>query len=149
MILRKLTLKTVLMCIAIFWIVPLLSLAKAGKWRQKADMPTARFALSTSTVGGKIYAVGGTPNGRDGLGSVEVYDPVTDTWTKAPNMPTPRGSLSASAVKGKVYAIGGSQGGLLRRALPTVEAYNTGVPPQNVQLKRKLATIWGKLKVDE
>jgi hypothetical protein len=109
-------------------------------------MPTPRWGLSTSTVNGKIYAVGGTPNGRDGLRNVEVYDPVTDTWTKAPDMPTPRGNLSASTVNGKVYAIGGSQG-LLRRALATVEMYDTGLPPQNVQSRRKLATIWGELRV--
>jgi len=32
-------------------------------WRRKADMPTTRYAHSTSVVGGKIYAIGGwNPN---------------------------------------------------------------------------------------
>ena len=61
-------------------------------------------------------------------------------------MPTSRGNLSTSSVNGKVYAIGGSQG-LLRRALTTVEAYDTGEPPQSVQSQRKLATVWSQLKV--
>ena len=115
-------------------------------WAQKADMPTPRWGLSTSTVSGRIYAVGGTQNGRDGLQTVEVYDPVTDTWTKAPNMPTSRANLATSTVNGKVYAIGGSQG-LLRRALSTVEAYDTGVLPQSVQYKGKITVIWAALKV--
>ncbi len=110
-------------------------------------MPTPRWGLSTSAVNGKIYAVGGTPNGREGLQSVEVYDPATNTWEKAPNIPTPRGNLSTNTVQGKVYAIGGSQG-LLRRALATVEAYDTELLPQSIQSKEKLATIWGQLKVE-
>ena len=106
------------------------------------------MGLSASAINGKIYAVGGTPNGRDGLRNFEVYDPVTDTWAKAPDMLTARGNLSTSAVNGVVYAIGGSQG-LLRRALPTVEAYDTGAPPQSVRSQEKLATIWGQLKVEK
>ena len=47
-------------------------------------------------------------------------------------MPTPRANLATSTVNGKVYAIGGSQG-LLRRALSTVEAYDTGLLPQSVR----------------
>ncbi len=54
MILRRLTLETVLIFTTIFWFTLPLSLAKPGKWSQQADMPTARFGLSTTTVGGKI-----------------------------------------------------------------------------------------------
>ena len=113
---------------------------------RKADMPTPRWGLSIAVVNGKIFAVGGTQNGRDGLGNVEVYDPVTDTWTRAPDMPTAKGNLATSAVDSKVYAIGGSQG-LLRRALSTVEVYDTGLPPQSIQSRQKITTIWGQLKV--
>ena len=38
-------------------------------------MPTPRWGLSTSVVNGKIYAIGGTPNGLESLRTVEVYDP--------------------------------------------------------------------------
>ena len=116
-----------------------------NSWAQGEDMPTPRWGLSTSVVNDKIYAVGGTPNGRDGLRNVEVYDPVIDAWAKLPDMPTLRGNLSTSAVNGKVYAIGGSQG-LLRRALSTVEAYDTGFLPQSVQSMGKLTTTWSALK---
>ncbi len=82
--------------------------ARAATWTQKADMPTARWNLSTSVVDGKVYAIGGLTvyRGTD-LATVEVYDPVTDTWTQKADMPTPRGWLATSAVNGKIYAIGG------------------------------------------
>jgi N-acetylneuraminic acid mutarotase len=77
---------------------------RAATWTQKADMPTARYALSTSVVGGKIYAFGGI----GGLKKVEEYDPATDNWTQKADMPTGRLGLASSAVDGKIYAIGGT-----------------------------------------
>ena len=85
-------------------------------WTKKADMPTARNALSTGVVNGKIYAIGGAKWKVDEGGrwlyfsTVEEYDPVTDTWTKKTDMPTARGWFSASVVGGKIYAIGGDSG---------------------------------------
>jgi len=43
-------------------------------WTRKADMPTARSALSTSAVNGKIYAIGGYVGGGTPLSTVEEYD---------------------------------------------------------------------------
>ena len=99
---------------------------RAGKWAQKADMPTGRAALSTCAVNGKIYAVGGTdPWGDKGVGArisaLEEYDPAIDIWTKKANMPTARSSLSTSVVDGKIYAIGGYNG---VQTFSTVEMYD-------------------------
>lgn len=116
------------------------------RWTKKADMPTRREGFSTSSVADTIYAIGGRNLGGM-LAVVEAYDPATNTWEKAPNVPTPRGNLSTNTVQGKVYAIGGSQG-LLRRALATMEAYDTELLPQSIQPREKLATIWGQLKVE-
>lgn len=44
------------------------------KWVKKADMPTARMYLSTSSVNGKIYAIGGW-SGDIELATVEEYTP--------------------------------------------------------------------------
>jgi len=50
-------------------------------WTTKSPIPTARWGLTTGTVNGKIYAIGGgnvyppTKCYR----TVEEYDPVTDT----------------------------------------------------------------------
>jgi N-acetylneuraminic acid mutarotase len=87
-------------------------------WTEKAPMPTARAALSTSVVDGKIYAIGG----RSGLSTVEAYDPATDTWTTKAPMPTARTTFSStSVVDGIIYVIGGVSN---EPAFSTVEAYD-------------------------
>jgi N-acetylneuraminic acid mutarotase len=79
-------------------------------WTKKADIPTARSWLSTSVVGGKIYAIGGSQAGFNVLSTVQEYDPVSDTWKSKARMPTARDGLSTSVVDGKIYAIGGYGG---------------------------------------
>jgi len=79
-------------------------------WTAKADMPKARYGLSTSVVDGKIYAFGGartcvTP----AFSTVEEYDLAMDTWTTKADMPKARIYFSTSAVNGKIYAIGGAR----------------------------------------
>ena len=83
--------------------------AAEGTWTGKADMPTARLGLTTSTVDGRIYAIGGGAT-IDGTAFriVEEYDPATDSWTRKADMPTQRYFHSASVVNGKVYVIGGA-----------------------------------------
>jgi N-acetylneuraminic acid mutarotase len=99
-------------------------LAEADTWMRKANMPTARTSLSTSAVGGKIYAIGGrTSTSNAGTSIVEEYDPMTDTWTKKADMPTPR-MCDTCAVNGKIYAIGGTQGPPFFDPLATVEEYD-------------------------
>ena len=62
--------------------------AEQDRWTRKADMPTARYGLSSSVVDGKIYAIGGTTDWQDiALAVVEEYDPATDTWSRKANMP--------------------------------------------------------------
>ncbi len=78
-----------------------------GVWTTKVDMPTARWEPYTCVVDGKIYVIGGAGPVYQALGTVEVYDPVTDTWTAKSEMPTARQGLSTSVVNGKIYAIGG------------------------------------------
>ena len=115
-------------------VLPSISLAEEDTWTRKADMPTARFVLSTSVVGGKIYAIGG---GKDvdlsqEFSIVEEYDPATDTWIRKADIPTPRGAHSASVVNGKIYVIGGFEmlsDGTIETFLDapivsTVEVYN-------------------------
>jgi hypothetical protein len=85
-------------------------------------MPTARYGVATSVVNGVIYAVGGNNGGF--LGTVEAYDPASDTWTTKASMPTVRYLLSASVVNGVIYAVGGSS--TFTAGLGTVEAL---IPP--------------------
>ena len=104
---------------------PSLNLAQGDTWTKKADMPTARGALSTSVVNGIIYAIGGSAGGANpaGVAIVQAYDPATNIWTNKSNMPTLRVIFSTSVVDGKIYAIGG-QRSLGAPDLSTVEMYD-------------------------
>jgi N-acetylneuraminic acid mutarotase len=86
-------------------------------------MPIKRGAASAATVGDTIYVIGGattqpwskenflspaTP--QRGLGTVQAYDPKTNTWKELASMPTPRNHAAIGAVNGKIYVIGGRVG---------------------------------------
>ena len=121
------------------------------RWTKGTEMPTSRWALSTSVVNDKIYAIGGTTViGRKWatVSDVEVYHPATGKWTKESRMSSPRGWLSTSAVRGKIYAIGGASKYMIgiwdAVLVSTVEEFDTGFA---VDTKGKLPTLWGKLKV--
>ncbi|MFX0198059.1 MAG: DUF1668 domain-containing protein, partial [Candidatus Hodarchaeota archaeon] len=77
------------------FLVASISLGQGDTWTSKADMPTPRFALSTSVVDGIIYAIGGAGDvNLPYYVTVEAYDPATDAWTTKAPMPTPRAGLS-------------------------------------------------------
>lgn len=99
-------------------------------WTTAAAMPTPRHGLAAALGSdGRIYAIGGfggtsTPCPGVACGTVEAYDPATNTWIARASMPTSRTFLAAvAATDGKVYAIGGYDGG---SDLSTVEAYDPG-----------------------
>jgi N-acetylneuraminic acid mutarotase len=107
-------------------------------WATRADMPTPRSHMTLSTLGGKIYAIGGGARivaGRSGewLSLLEVYDTATNRWARAADLPSPRLVLSSCVVDGRIYVMGGaiSRGassleGLARtlRTLSVVEIYD-------------------------
>ena len=123
-------------------------------WTTKADMATARLGLTSCTVNGKIYAIGGyAAANAPGLTTVEEYDPVTNTWSKKADIPTARRWLSVSAANGKCYAFGG-HAGFGQPGLQTVEEYDpvldqwrrrTDMPTARLALAS--AAIDGKLYV--
>lgn len=109
-------------------------------WKALAPMPTRRGAAAAAAVNGRIYVIGGatfspgaasttlTPRapGRS-LGTVEEYNPATNTWRARSTMPTARNHLAVAAVNGKIYAIGGRVGaGFITLASNTdaVEAFD-------------------------
>jgi N-acetylneuraminic acid mutarotase len=95
----------------------------ADTWKALAPMPTKRGAAVASAAGGKIYVIGGAtsrPGAKDiaitpttpqtVLGTVEEYDPETNTWRERSPMPTPRNHAAIGTVNGKIYVIGGRVG---------------------------------------
>ena len=61
--------------------------------------------------------MGGTGQGGRTLGTVETYNPQTNTWAAVAPMRTSRGNVGLAAVRGKLYAVGGHDGiGVLHTA---------------------------------
>ena len=94
-------------------------------WKELAPMPTPRGAAQAVAVGGKIYVIGGAHANIPGkppteplwvgvpqivVGTVEEYDPATNTWRSRAPMPTGRNHFLASVVDGIVYAVNGRLG---------------------------------------
>ena len=92
-------------------------------WKALAPLPTKRGSPLATVVNDKIYVIGGatTPAGssqtsidmmqaQDCLGTVEEYDPATNSWRERAPMPTPRNHAAVGVVNGKIYVIGGRVG---------------------------------------
>ena len=92
-------------------------------WKALAPLPTKRGSPLAAVVNDKIYVIGGasTPPGSNQvsidqqhaqvcLGTVEEYDPATNTWRERSPMPTPRNHAAIGVVNGKIYVIGGRVG---------------------------------------
>ncbi len=96
----------------------------ADSWKALAPMPTKRGSPVAAVVGDRIYVIGGatTPPGSKetavhptrphvSVGTVEEYDPATNSWRQRSSMPTPRNHATAGVVTAKIYVIGGRVGG--------------------------------------
>lgn len=59
-----------------------------------------------SVCSGKVYAVGGH-DGNEHLGSMEVFDPLTNKWMMKASMNTKRRGIALASLGGPIYAIGG------------------------------------------
>lgn len=97
----------------------------SDSWKALAPMPTPRGAGQAVELNGKLYVIGGVQSNEPGnpgapiglgspaetvVGTMDVYDPATNTWETAPPMPTARNHYEAVAVNGKIYAIDGRIG---------------------------------------
>jgi small nuclear ribonucleoprotein (snRNP)-like protein len=108
---------------------PVTFAALASNWISRAPMPTPRALLGVGVINGVLYAVGGQ-GGNDGnpygiLGTVEAYDPATNSWSTKATMPTPRSGIGVGVVNGVLYAVGGyTSGNFGIITTGTVEAYD-------------------------
>ena len=106
-------------------------------WANKADMLTGRGSLASEVVGGKIYAMGGSPEASfPSIATVEAYDPTTDSWSRLTDMLEALDGATAIQVDGKIFVIGGTQFNSLtqeRISISTVEEYD---PETNTWAKK-------------
>ena len=92
-------------------------------WKAVTPMPKKRGSAVAATVNGKIYVIGGAtvhPGSSEpalhptrphrSVGTVEEYDPKTNTWSERSSMPTARNHAAIGVVNNKIYVIGGRLG---------------------------------------
>lgn len=89
-------------------------------WTAKQPIPSPPYGAGVGVVNGILYAVGGIAPGGSGIvitGTLQAYDPASDTWTTKAPMPTPRIGFRVGVLNGLLYVVGGDDVG-------TVEAYD-------------------------
>jgi len=80
----------------------------ANTWKNKSDLPTARFHASIASVNKWIYVFGGSVNADQlALQTVEAYDPLTDTWETKTSMPLVTGRTAACELDQLIFVSGG------------------------------------------
>lgn len=75
----------------------------------KAKMKRGLFGHSIDAVNGKIYVMGGASAPGPCLGSIEVYDPVTNVWDDYGTLPRGMSGHGSCVLDGKIYVAGGNQ----------------------------------------
>ena len=83
-------------------------------WENRTSMPNPRSDLEATTVGNKIYLIGGLARGDPRMFIVknytslnEVYDPSTDSWTTKTPIPNATAYYASAVVDDKIYVMGG------------------------------------------
>jgi hypothetical protein len=88
--------------------------AKTNSWSSTAPMPTQRWQFGVAVVDGKIYAVGGMGESREGpirLNVTEEFNPSSAQWLSKQNIPYPSAAFpnfpfGVTACDGKIYVFG-------------------------------------------
>ena len=78
-----------------------------GAWGQKAPLIEANSEFTLTSTGEKIYVLGGYPQGRVSVKTVQIYDIPNDKWALGPPLPEVNNHGVAAAHDGVVYLFGG------------------------------------------
>ena len=119
---------------------------KTDVWTVRAPMLTARYKFQVLTVGGKLYALGGSDGSGHLLSSMEEYEPETDKWTAKASMSVPRMEFQAEAVGKKIYAVGGSDE---KGVLSTVEKYDPDADKWTEEISMITPRHWFQTKTED
>jgi hypothetical protein len=79
-----------------------------GSWMSGvAKMSMARAACAAAGINSRVYAIGGSSDGRRLLSSAECYAENTNSWVQIAPMTCPRGAFAAVSLHGYIYTLGG------------------------------------------
>src|SRR5262245_8786493 len=77
-----------------------------GAWSTKAPRPEISNEAAAVAIGGKLYAPGGSKQGKS-MTRLDEYDPVSDRWQARAPLPQPLDHLGVAVINDKLYAAGG------------------------------------------
>lgn len=86
------------------WLKVSVRKGSAGAWVTKHAMPTAKGVAGAAVLGGKVHVVGGQDSGG-AVGTVEAYDPATNSWATEPSLATLHGSVGVTTLADAIYAV--------------------------------------------
>jgi N-acetylneuraminic acid mutarotase len=84
--------------------------AVKGTWSTKGPLPTKRFEVGSTTLGGKIFVIAGESNGEQATKLITEYDPASDRWRELAPIPHVTSHPGVAAGQGKIYVLGGFTG---------------------------------------
>jgi N-acetylneuraminic acid mutarotase len=98
-------------------------------WQRRASLSNGRHHMGSAVLGGRIFAIGGQHHHDAQLmtqGTVEAYDPSSNTWTTRASIPRPRGHISSTTfvLDGRIVVAGGEIG--YQNRIADVNAYDPG-----------------------
>jgi N-acetylneuraminic acid mutarotase len=81
-----------------------------GLWHELTPWPSRRIRVTLAALNGRIYLLGGNAGQNDNapLGTVEEYDPPSDSWNTRAINTAPRAESAAATLGGKIYLMGGN-----------------------------------------
>jgi N-acetylneuraminic acid mutarotase len=81
----------------------------ANQWSPGGATVKGRYGFAAALgADGKVYAIGGTPDGMTAIADTESYDPTANSWHALPPLATARvGAVAAGAPDGRVFVITG------------------------------------------
>jgi N-acetylneuraminic acid mutarotase len=111
---------------------------RTNSWTLGEPLPAALLSASAGATTGvlapaKLYIIGGTHNGYDGITTTQIYDPQTGKWTLGAAMPNAREALAVAVVNDSLYALGGVSGSGPGMNRGTVYALNEQYIPLDYQ----------------
>ena len=122
-------------------------------WTPVADFPGGPIMDDAAARGddGKVYVVGGTPDGYSVSASAYVYDPTRLLWSPIADLPVPVQQPSAAFVGGKLVVAGGwaAAGAVTTVQIydPATGAWSVGAPLPAARAAAGAAVLAGKLYV--
>jgi N-acetylneuraminic acid mutarotase len=115
-------------------------------WSSRAPLPDgASWDAETQVVEGRIFAMGGWPNGQT---RNRAYDPVADTWSY--RAPIPRGhewGHATAVLDGEIYVIGGSSGSHVDVYDPKADTWRKAAPILRNRARLTAEAIDGRIYV--